>query len=62
MADTGFEDAPKALFKPDVRKLFVAYLVTYGGAALAPIAMAFNTHAANGFILQLVDREDLRLA
>ncbi len=40
MTDTGFEDALEVLGKPDVRKLFVAYLVTYGGTALAPIAMA----------------------
>jgi hypothetical protein len=100
LTDTGFEDALEVLRKPDVRKLFVAYLVTYGGTALAPIAMAFgvveltgstsdstimiaysflagtatvpiltalilvmalHAPAVNGFIIQLVDREDLHL-
>ena len=39
-------DSP--LRKPDVAGLFVAYLLSYTGSAMAPIAMAFGVLALTG--------------
>jgi predicted MFS family arabinose efflux permease len=38
----------RLLRKPDVRKLFIAYLISYTGTAMAPIAMAFGVLELTG--------------
>ena len=42
MADPGFVTGLSVLRQRDVARLFVAYLVTYTGTAMAPIALAFG--------------------
>ena len=48
MADGGFRAALALLREHDVSRLFVAYLVTYTGTAMAPIAMAFGVLELTG--------------
>ncbi|MBW2413227.1 MAG: MFS transporter [Deltaproteobacteria bacterium] len=48
MSSSGFSDAPKLFRQPDVAKLIVAYLITYTGTAMAPIAMAFGVLELTG--------------
>ena len=48
MADGGFRAALALLREHDVSRLFAAYLVTYTGTAMAPIAMAFGVLELTG--------------
>ena len=48
MADGGFRAGLALLREHDVSRLFVAYLVTYTGTAMAPIAMAFGVLELTG--------------
>lgn len=48
MANGGLRAGLGLLRQPDVRKLFVAYLVTYTGTAMAPIAIAFGVLELTG--------------
>lgn len=42
MTDPGIRDGLALLKKPNVNRMFLAYLVSYTGTAMAPIAMAFG--------------------
>lgn len=48
MADGGFRAGLALLREHDVNRLFAAYLVTYTGTAMAPIAMAFGVLELTG--------------
>jgi len=48
MSDDSFTTALGLLRDPNVRRLFAAYLVTYSGTAMAPIAMAFGVLELTG--------------
>ena len=48
MSESGFRTGLQILRRPDVGKLFVSYLVTYTGTAMAPIAMAFGVLELTG--------------
>lgn len=48
MANGDFQAGLRLLGRPDVRRLFVAYLITYTGTAMAPIAMAFGVLELTG--------------
>ena len=48
MADASFQAGLKLLRQPDIGKLFVAYLISYTGTAMAPIAMAFGVLELTG--------------
>lgn len=48
MSDEGFRAGIRVLRRPDVARLFTAYLVTYAGTAIAPIAMAFGVLELTG--------------
>ena len=49
MSDNSFKSALGLLRDPNVSRLFGAYLVTYTGTAMAPIAMAFGVHGDGVF-------------
>ncbi|MDC1322563.1 MFS transporter, partial [Pseudomonadales bacterium] len=42
MAQNNFSNALRLLKNPNVSRMFVSYLITYMGTAMAPIAMAFG--------------------
>ena len=42
MSQPGIREGLKLLNRPDFAKLFVAYLISYFGTAMAPIAIAFG--------------------
>ena len=42
MANGDFQAGLRLLGRPEVSRLFVAYLIIYTGTAMAPIAMAFG--------------------
>lgn len=48
MTNDGFHEGLKLLRQPDVARLFIAYLVTYTGTAMAPIAIAFGVLELTG--------------
>ena len=48
MANREFRAGLRLLRRPDVGRLFVAYLITYAGTAMAPIAMAFGVLELTG--------------
>ena len=48
MANGDFQAGLRLLGRPDVSRLFVAYLITYTGTAMAPIAMAFGVLELTG--------------
>lgn len=48
MANGGFRDGLGLLRRRDVARLFAAYLITYTGTAMAPIAMAFGVLELTG--------------
>lgn len=48
MTNDGFREGLKLLRQPDVARLFIAYLVTYTGTAMAPIAIAFGVLELTG--------------
>jgi predicted MFS family arabinose efflux permease len=48
VANGDFQAGLRLLGRPDVSRLFVAYLITYTGTAMAPIAMAFGVLELTG--------------
>ena len=48
MKNRSIREGLHLLHKPDVRKLFIAYLISYTGTAMAPIAMAFGVLELTG--------------
>lgn len=48
MSQTGIREGLKLLNRPDFAKLFTAYLVSYFGTAMAPIALAFGVLELTG--------------
>lgn len=48
MKNRSIREGLRLLRKPDVRKLFIAYLISYTGTAMAPIAMAFGVLELTG--------------
>jgi MFS family permease len=42
LAESSLRDGLPLLRQPDIGKLFIAYLITYTGTAMAPIAVAFG--------------------
>lgn len=48
MADSGFQAGLALLRRRDVSRLFIAYLVTYTGTAMAPIALVFGVLELTG--------------
>ena len=48
MKNRSIREGLRLLRKPDIRKLFIAYLISYTGTAMAPIAMAFGVLELTG--------------
>ncbi|MCB1693571.1 MAG: MFS transporter [Pseudomonadales bacterium] len=48
MSQASFREGIRLLARPDVAKLFTAYLITYSGSAMAPIAIAFGVLELTG--------------